>query len=262
MTVSVRGMEEERLSTLPLRCLGLCGGFRFRREGRVALATDEQGHALVLLVGEACADRLAALLAGRSVLEDVEVGNLFRLRGRFGCGCHGLSPFCYDPFGRCLRSASSRARRHTGKLEETFRGNRGFLLTQGAHANGRGLEHARWGIAQEKADDTEKPAMKQGHATRSIKTGAGKCSRGGGHSRVRRFGFQEIESQSLPALATYGENEACGGPYSDSESEFSERLASQGARWAGGGRQFLARGHWRAPSVRACEGLRHTRGPR
>ena len=134
-----------------------------------------QGHALAFLVGETSADGIAALLAFPGVLENLEVGSLFRLRGDFGTRCHGLFLFCNDPFGRCRRLASSRVRRQAGKLGETFRGNRGFLLTLEAHANGRGLEHAQR-VCTEKADNTEQPDLKQEKTTESIETGAGKSA--------------------------------------------------------------------------------------
>jgi len=43
-------------------------------------------------------------------------------------------------------TSQQRVQRHTGKLGETFRGNRGFLLTREATAYGRGHEHARRGV--------------------------------------------------------------------------------------------------------------------
>ena len=51
--------RKERLRALPLGCF--CGGFRLRRECRVAFAVEEERHALAFLVGEACADRLAEI---------------------------------------------------------------------------------------------------------------------------------------------------------------------------------------------------------
>jgi hypothetical protein len=48
----------------------------------LSLELPQQRHAPALLVGEASADRLAARLAYGGVLEDVAVGNLFRLERR------------------------------------------------------------------------------------------------------------------------------------------------------------------------------------
>src|SRR5260370_14901615 len=54
-----------------------------------------------------------------------------------------VSPSFALPFRAMPPISQKRARRHTGKLGETFRGTRGFLLTQGATAYGRGHKAAR-----------------------------------------------------------------------------------------------------------------------
>src|SRR5207247_1420637 len=94
-----------RLRALPLGCFRLHCGFLLRRKGRVAFAGDEDRVALALLVPEGRTGGFAALSVVRPVLEDVEVGSLFRL-GRlvFGSGCHvRISSCLHYPFGRCLR---------------------------------------------------------------------------------------------------------------------------------------------------------------
>jgi hypothetical protein len=66
-------------------------GFLFRRKGRVTFAADQEREAFAFLVAEGGTGGLAARLAVGPVLEDVKVGNLFRLcRLVFGCGCQAL----------------------------------------------------------------------------------------------------------------------------------------------------------------------------
>jgi hypothetical protein len=94
------------------------------------------GGVLALLVDEGRAGRLSVLLAFALVVEDVEVGSLLCL-GRRRSVVISLSPFRAPE--RPVGGAAS-----TGKLGETFRGNRGFPFTLEASAYGKGLEHARW----------------------------------------------------------------------------------------------------------------------
>jgi len=54
--------------------------------------------------------------------------------------------------------------RHTGKLGETFRGSRGFLLTRDAHAEGRGLSCTEGGFRTQK--ETRGQSLKNGQANR------------------------------------------------------------------------------------------------
>src|SRR5260370_12833841 len=89
-----------------------------------------------------------------------------------------VSPSFALPFRAMPPISQKRARRHTGKLGETFRGNRGFLLTQEATAHGRGHKAARrvhantsrrdhrqhWKTGNETVSD---PARPSGRAKRS-----------------------------------------------------------------------------------------------
>jgi len=66
--------------------------------------------------------------------------------------------------------SQKRSRRHTGKLGETFRGNRGFLLTQQAPAHGRAQiipeGFANTGFRRT-ADNERKPTVQQVRGNRS-----------------------------------------------------------------------------------------------
>src|SRR2546425_4833055 len=88
--------KEGRLRALLPGCLWLSGfgcGLRLGREGRVALAVEQDGEAGALLVGEGGADAPVFLLAvGFDGGEEVEGRYLF-LFGRFGLCCHSLVSF-------------------------------------------------------------------------------------------------------------------------------------------------------------------------
>src|ERR1700733_12164213 len=133
--------KEERLRALPPGC-GLLG-LRLDRELHVQLSTDPEAFRLPVLAGPDPDPAFAVDLA----VGDWEqfVGGACLFCGFCVFSCHGLSPFCKCPFGRAPERPEAGAA-STGKLGGTFRGNRSFLFTRGAIADGKGLEHARRGL--------------------------------------------------------------------------------------------------------------------
>lgn len=124
----------------------LCGRKCFRdrlvargHEHLARAVVVDQVEAVALAVLESCADAVPVLLA-------VAVDDFVDHEGR-GLLCGGFwfsfvivfSPwFVFSLAGMPPLKPCARAQRHTGKLGETFRGNRGFLLTRQAPARGRG----------------------------------------------------------------------------------------------------------------------------